>query len=147
MHLQGQSLCNYITAVSLIFALLTCIHPQYCNLATLSQWHIYLYLYLQDRRVTQHTKGSTLRPLKEPFKYPMFAMHAKILTPKTCDLVTFFSLNHMVWDWLHLGIFHWLLGCRVCPISTMLQPMLPVHPNDQGCRTLGWPSDASFCLG
>jgi hypothetical protein len=62
MHLQGQSLHNYIMAASQFFALLTGIHPQYYDPATLvSQKWVYLHPYLQDK-VTQQTTWSTPKP-------------------------------------------------------------------------------------
>jgi hypothetical protein len=110
MHLQGQSLRNYITAATLCIALLTGVQPLYYDPATLSQKRIYLHPYLQDK-VVQRTTWSTPKPQKEPFTYRMLAEHAKLLKPNTSDSCTlFYGLDHVVWDWLRLGVF---TGSRV----------------------------------
>jgi hypothetical protein len=110
MHLQGQTLRNYITAASLCLALLTGVQPQYYDPATLSQKRIYLHPYLQDK-VTQRTTWSAPTPLKEPFTYRMLAEHAKTLRPTSPDSTRkFTSLDYVVWDWMRLGVF---TGSRV----------------------------------
>ena len=111
VHLTGQSLRNYTTAAALCFQLLTGIMPQYKDPTTLLQKRIYLHPYLHDK-IAQRTTWSSPKALKEPFTYRMLAMHAsKYLSgTKTETYHTFYGLNHVVWDWLRLGVF---TGSRV----------------------------------
>jgi hypothetical protein len=111
MHLTGQSLRNYVNAAALCIQLLTGKMPQYHDPATLLQKRIYLHPYLNDK-ITQRTNWSKPKPLKEPFTYAMLAAHAKKHLKSTSKdpRRSFCSLNHVVWDWLRLGVF---TGSRV----------------------------------
>jgi hypothetical protein len=111
LHLGGQSLRNYTSAAALCFRLLTGKTPQYYDPATLTQQRVYLHPYLHDK-IQQRTSWSTPKPLKEPFTYLMLEVHARYnLRPSKKDSYKqFFSLLHVVWDWLRLGVF---TGSRV----------------------------------
>ena len=111
MHLTGQLLRNYTTAAALCFHLLTGVMPQYYNPTTLMQKRIYLHPYLHDK-IAQRTIWSKPTALKEPFTYRMLEIHAEFyLKQQQKDShTTFYSLNHVVWDWLRLGVF---TGSRV----------------------------------
>jgi hypothetical protein len=111
IQLSGQSLRNYTTAAAVCVKLLTGKMPQYFDPATLSQKRIYLHPYLHDK-IAQRMTWSKPQLQKEPFTYRMLAMHAAThLGSKACDSYSsFFGLQHVVWDWLRLGVF---TGSRV----------------------------------
>jgi hypothetical protein len=111
LHLTGQSLRNYIISAALCFKLLTGVTTQYYDPATMMQKRIYLHPYLQDK-IVQRTTWSNPTKQKEPFTYKMLAAHAKCyLKTKAKDSHSQFSnLNHVVYDWLRLGVF---TGSRV----------------------------------
>ncbi len=111
MHLTGQSLRNYTAAAALCFQLLTGVMPQYYDPTTLLQKRIYLHPYLHDK-IAQRTTWSAPKALKEPFTYRMLEIHANhfLKQSKRDSYAQFFSLNHVVWDWLRLGVF---TGSRV----------------------------------
>ena len=75
------------------------------------QKRIYLHPYLHDK-IAQRTTWSNPKALKEPFTYRMLEIHASyhLKRMKMDPYTTFLSLNHVVWDWLHLGVF---TGSRV----------------------------------
>jgi hypothetical protein len=111
IHLSSQSLRNYTTAAAMCFKLLTGTTAQYYDPATMLQKRIYLHPFLQDKIVQrQHWSAPTQQ--KEPFTYCMLKAHAQhLLKPCAKDSFTqFYSLNHVVWDWLRLGVF---TGSRV----------------------------------
>jgi hypothetical protein len=111
IQLSGQSLRNYVTAAALCFKLLTGTMPQYFDPATLSQKRIYLHPYLHEK-ITQRTTWTRPNQQKEPFTYRMLAAHAKKHlghNPKQ-STTQFLGLQHVVWDWLRLGVF---TGSRV----------------------------------
>jgi hypothetical protein len=111
LHLTGQSLRNYTTAAALCFQLLTGTMPQYYDQTTLTQKRIYLHPYLHDK-ISQRTTWSNPTTQKEPFTYRMLSLHASYHLKRSHkdSFSTFFSLNHVVWDWLRLGVF---TGSRV----------------------------------
>jgi len=111
IQLSGQSLRNYTTAAALCIQLLTGTMPQYFDLATLSQKRVYLHPYLHDK-IAQRLTWAKPTPQKEPFTYRMLSIHACThLNSKTKEKTAIFqSLNHVVWDWLRLGVF---TGSRV----------------------------------
>ena len=111
LHLTGQSLRNYIIAAALCFQLLTGVTTQYYDLATLMQKRIYLHPYLQDK-IAQRSIWTNPTQQKEPFTYKMLETHANTFLRSTGkdSHSQFSSLNHVVWDWLRLGVF---TGSRV----------------------------------
>jgi hypothetical protein len=111
IQLTGQSLRNYTTAAAVFIKLLTGTMPQYFDPATLSQKRIYLHPYLHDK-IAQRTAWTKPQLQKEPFTYRMLAIHAKthLGTKTEGSYSSFLGLNHVVWDWLRLGVF---TGSRV----------------------------------
>jgi hypothetical protein len=111
IYLTGQSLRNYVTAAALCLQLITGKMPQYYDPATMSQRRIYLHPYLHDK-IAQRANWAKPTQLKEPFTYRMLSEHAKThLKSKVIDSCqSFYGLNHVVWDWLRLGVF---TGSRV----------------------------------
>ena len=113
--------------------------PQYFDPATLSQKRIYLHPYLHDK-IAQRTTWTKPQLQKEPFTYRMLAIHAKThLEKKSCDSYSvFYSLNHVVWDWLRLGVF---TGSRVAEYAqTGLK-------RDQRYQTIPTDTDAGLWAG
>jgi hypothetical protein len=90
---------------------------QYYDPATMMQKRIYLHLYLQDK-IVQRTTWSNPTKQKEPFTYWMLEAHAKCyLKTKVKDLYSqFYSLNHVVYDWLRLEVF---TGSRVAEYAQL----------------------------
>jgi hypothetical protein len=80
--------------------------PVLHDLATLTQKRVYLHPYLHDK-IMQWTTWSNPKPLKEPFTYVMLATDAKhcLCSHKRDSHNRFYSLDHVVWDWLRLGVF------------------------------------------
>ena len=111
LHLTGQSLRNYIISAALCFKLLTGVTTQYYDPATMTHKRIYLHPYLHDK-IVQRTTWSNPTKQKEPFTYRMLEVHAKqyLKTIRKDSNSQFYSLNHVVWDWLRLGVF---TGSRV----------------------------------
>jgi hypothetical protein len=111
IKLSGQSLRNYVTAAALFFKLLTGTMPQYYDPATLSQKRIFLHPYLNEK-INQRTVWARPTQQKEPFTHKMLLAHARmhLKQPGLDSRKRFCSLNHVVWDWLRLGVF---TGSRV----------------------------------
>jgi hypothetical protein len=139
IQLSGQSLRNYTTAAALCIQLLTGKMPQYFDPATLSQKRIYLHPYLHDK-IAQRLTWAKPTPQKEPFTYRMLSIHARThLASKSNDSTSsFHSLNHVVWDWLRLGVF---TGSRVAEYA---QTALKKH---QRYQTIPKGSDAGPWAG